>query len=648
MKPGKHRTSNIEHRTSNRERPGRVLDVSIVILLVALFVLPHSLNAQEEPAKKTFFLPKNATAAAYVLGRLSNQELIEAPRSEFVYVALLQRKGLERKHRIEALEGLAKLRNTSVLAELIAGVRDLDKKGEDSESVIRDLSALLLQTKADELKAKRAELEKLATESQLLITRQIGFAAIVTGDGNSDTAWKAAEANPTQLADLVRGVEFVRAPTLRGEFYSKVEPLLHKTDAPELRRAAIAVVSIIPGHDVETFKSLAALVQADTETGVAVHSLARIPKNSWPKESVKPLLDAIIADLKKAPTESRSEPDFLATIHFAKDLASFFPTEESAAINKTLRGLGSSVFILRAVPEQMIYDQNLLVVEAGKPVEIILQNDDTMPHNLVLTRPGMAEEIGNAAEKMQPTPDSKGRLYVPNLPSVMQATVMVEPGQRAKLAFNAPRQEGDYPYLCSYPGHWRRMLGTLAVVSDVESYLATRAATAPKLTEWKASDFAAEFAQTNSARSLARGKDLFVKATCASCHKLGGEGVPYGPDLDDLLKRYHNNRAEVLQQILEPSQVISNRYRNIRFALKNGEDVTGMVMKEDADAFTVQVGPSEALVQSVPKKDVTEQQPRDLSPMPLGLLSHLSKEEILDLLAWIESGGKLEAHNHKH
>src|SRR5687767_11119280 len=115
------------------------------LVVVALAMLTVSLtNAQEESTKKTFFLPKSATAAAYVLGRLSNQELIEAPRSEFVYVALLQRKGLDRKYRIEALEGLAKVRNTDTLTELLVGIGELDKKGEASEAVLRDLLPLLL------------------------------------------------------------------------------------------------------------------------------------------------------------------------------------------------------------------------------------------------------------------------------------------------------------------------------------------------------------------------------------------------------------------------------------------------------------------------------------------------------------------------
>src|SRR5258708_9672391 len=126
-----------------------------LITLVALLILPMALRAQDERPKKTFFLPKNATVAAYILNRLSNKELIADPRSEFVYVALLQRKGLDRKYRIEAVEGLAKIRNSDALAELIGGIGDLDKKGEDFEPVLRDLAAILLQKKAADLAGKR-------------------------------------------------------------------------------------------------------------------------------------------------------------------------------------------------------------------------------------------------------------------------------------------------------------------------------------------------------------------------------------------------------------------------------------------------------------------------------------------------------------
>jgi hypothetical protein len=124
-------------------------------------------RAAEEPAKKALFLPKSPVAAAYILGRLSNKELTEAPRNEFVYVALLQRKGLDRRYRVEALRGLAQARSTDTLTELIRGISELDKKGQDSEPALRELSTLLLQSKADSLGGKREMLDKLAAEAQL-------------------------------------------------------------------------------------------------------------------------------------------------------------------------------------------------------------------------------------------------------------------------------------------------------------------------------------------------------------------------------------------------------------------------------------------------------------------------------------------------
>src|SRR5688572_25323393 len=86
--------------------------IAIPAFIAVLFCAQSSLSAQEEAPRKTLFLPKSPVAAAYILNRLSNQELQEAPRSEFVYVALLGRKGLDRKFRMEALEGLAKIRQT--------------------------------------------------------------------------------------------------------------------------------------------------------------------------------------------------------------------------------------------------------------------------------------------------------------------------------------------------------------------------------------------------------------------------------------------------------------------------------------------------------------------------------------------------------
>src|SRR5207248_9065960 len=100
------------------------------LLLAALLLSSSAGQAVAQTQKTNFFLPQNPVAAAYVLGRLSNQELIAAPRSEFVYVALLQRAGLDRKYRLEALQGLATIGHTNPLSELLRTLSELEKKGE--------------------------------------------------------------------------------------------------------------------------------------------------------------------------------------------------------------------------------------------------------------------------------------------------------------------------------------------------------------------------------------------------------------------------------------------------------------------------------------------------------------------------------------
>src|SRR5262249_40569482 len=109
-----------------------------------------------------------------------------------------------------------------------------------------------------------------------------------------------------------------------------------------------------------------------------------------------------------------------------------------------------------------------------------------------------------------------------------------------------------------------------------------------------------------------------------------------------------NDRVRILEQILEPSKLIDERYRNVNFELKGDEPVTGMIVKEDAETVTVQTGPADSLLQVLKKREVLKRTPQHSSPMPVGLLNTLSKEQILDLLAYIESSGNMPAHDHKH
>ena len=108
-----------------------------------------------------------------------------------------------------------------------------------------------------------------------------------------------------------------------------------------------------------------------------------------------------------------------------------------------------------------------------------------------------------------------------------------------------------------------------------------------------------------------------------------------------------NDRAEVLRQIIEPSLIIRERYRNVQFEMKGGDEpLLGVIVQEDGEQVTIQTGPSDALIRTLKKSEIIGRVPQKSSSMPGGLLNALSKEEILDLLIYLETGGKLTPHQH--
>ena len=118
---------------------------------------------------------------------------------------------------------------------------------------------------------------------------------------------------------------------------------------------------------------------------------------------------------------------------------------------------------VQAVPNLMQFSPTELRVKSGAPVRLIFENPDLMPHNLVVVAPGADEEVGGLADVMASDPGAMTRHYVPASPKVLHATPLVEPTRRAELTFTAPARPGRYPYLCTFPGHWRIMRGILIV-----------------------------------------------------------------------------------------------------------------------------------------------------------------------------------------
>lgn len=324
------------------------------------------------------------------------------------------------------------------------------------------------------------------------------------------------------------------------------------------------------------------------------------------------------------------------------------PTPAEAAFDrrKNLKSVTIS-----CVPERMLFTVDRFDAAPGQPVKIVFTNPDATDHNLAIVKPDALVEVGTAANEMARDPKNANSDFIPadKRHLILHATPLV--GERrgrqvAVLRFAAPSEPGVYPFLCTFPGHWIVMKGDMVVASseaEAEKLLAARKPAVVK--EWKLADFPEVDVKEDEAAVL-RGMQAFLKANCHQCHAVGGHGQDLGPDLCTVSKRFQG--VKLLKQILEPSAEILEAYRVQLLALGDGRTVTGVVVKEEAGEYHVVPNLlTPTAVTRVAVKDVDEKVPHRNSPMPEGLLNVLTREEILDLMSFLEFGYKVPA-LHRH
>jgi putative heme-binding domain-containing protein len=438
--------------------------------------------------------------------------------------------------------------------------------------------------------------------------------------------------------------------------------------AAAVRDAAMIALVGIRGQEARTFALLAPLVSNPRDRAAAIRALRLLPRADWPKDQAPPLLAAVVAHLRSVPVDERTTTAALDAMEFASALAGLLPAEEARRARAELDELGVRVIRVGTLFERMSYDKDTLAVRAGKPVEFVFENTDLMPHNFVIARPGTLEEIGTAAEATAQEPGAAERHYVPQLPGVLLSSKLLQPRDSQRLSFTAPAEPGVYPYVCTYPGHWRRMYGALYVVDDLDSYLEnpeSYLATHPLVikdellkdrrprTEWKFDDLAAAVGTLKDGRSFGNGKQLFEVATCVACHKLNDAGTAIGPDLAQLDPKLGS--LDILKELLNPSERINEKFQSYVFQLTDGRVVTGLVLEETPDAVKVIENPlAKADAIELKPADIEERAKSPTSIMPKGLLEKLSREEILDLIAYVIARGDQQhalfqgGHEHAH
>ncbi|MFP6763731.1 MAG: PVC-type heme-binding CxxCH protein, partial [Planctomycetaceae bacterium] len=344
---------------------------------------------------------------------------------------------------------------------------------------------------------------------------------------------------------------------------------LDSNPTPRIRRAAINAITSIPGHSAETFSTLAGFAQKNDLRLASVQGLQRIPRYRWPKapQAVRPLLTTLVKYAREVNATERATLSVRTSLQLASDLASILPSEEARAMKASIGDLGVRIITIRTIPHRMRYDRPEIAVEAGRPVELVLENTDIMPHNLLVVAPGHMLDVAQAGELMATSPDAFARGFVPDSPHILKATKLLQAGETERLILNVPSEPGDYPYVCTFPGHWRTMAGVMHVVKDVDAYLAKNpiaepgeiADVRPFVRDWKFDELAPRVATGLTGRSFAKGKQLFTVLACFSCHPVKGVGGQVGPDLGKLdLKK---DRHHILRSILEPSKEIDKKFQ---------------------------------------------------------------------------------------
>ncbi len=115
---------------------------------------------------------------------------------------------------------------------------------------------------------------------------------------------------------------------------------------------------------------------------------------------------------------------------------------------------------IATIQEHMSYDVKELTLKVGKKNHITFANMDFMPHNFVIVKPGTADTVGNLALTLGAKGFDVG--FIPETPDIIAHTKMLDNGgeQAIDVTFATP---GDYPFICSFPGHHLVMRGVLHV-----------------------------------------------------------------------------------------------------------------------------------------------------------------------------------------
>ncbi len=620
---------------------------------------------QDALASGTSISPNKPEAIAYLLRASAPEKLLTLGSHESILAGIVEFPATKPAVRLDALKALAKKRGQQPAQLLV----ELLRKGDASKSEVQEqLVDLLAKFKPDALRPLESQFVELAKNDKQSITCQGALASLARLDQSAKRVWKHGWTNSGTL-DVLGSVQRIPESETRAQFYDLVSATAR--DAQELagysrdqiQSAALDALAHIPGHAQEKLSDMLSLLEQNNPARAnALAVISSVAQKHWqPSQAEKfvPLATEYLATVKPADrTKGAAKEEMQLALKFAELL----PEAERAEALIALRALSVRELKLSTIPHRMAYDQGKMAVQAGSTVQLKMTNPDNMPHNFVLTQPGAMAEIGMIAETEATDPAMRARDYVPESDQVLLASKLLQPEGEQVLDFQAPMKPGIYPYVCTYPGHWRRMFGALHVVENLQQYqanpkqyLAEHSLTVEDtllkfnrpLRQWTYDELspAVEVLASSSMaspHSFDRGAELFQVASCAVCHAPQEAANRFAPDLTKLDPKL--KPTDILREILDPSKKIEEKYQSSKFMMDTGKAIVGFVAEETDDEVLLILDPLASCEPTILSKDEIEDRTKsELSLMPSGLLDRFTEEEIVELCAYIVARGDRNA-----
>ena len=135
-----------------------------------------------------------------------------------------------------------------------------------------------------------------------------------------------------------------------------------------------------------------------------------------------------------------------------------------------------------------------------------------------------------------------------------------------------------------------------------------------------------------------RGESLYRQPAlaCVACHAIGGVGGLVGPDLTSVGASAPTDY--LVEALIDPNAKIKEGYHAIQIETADQRTLAGTLIREDSDQIFLRNAAGQE--QALSKANITKRVMSDYSLMPAGLTDRLSRQDRLDLYAFLSKLGE--------